>query len=97
MLLSILERERKASTVQSELIENRIIVTISNELDPGVYDVPISLKTYVPETWNSILFDKISSKESDSPYQIQKDSLGSFIIYSVMPDESEIIFKPNEN
>jgi peptidoglycan/xylan/chitin deacetylase (PgdA/CDA1 family) len=89
-------RQRKNSMIQSELKKDRIEVTISNDLDPKVYDIPLSLKTYVPEAWNSVLIEKKLSKGAGRPYKIQRDSLGSFVLYELKSDENIILLKPGE-
>jgi len=39
------------------------LTKISSELDPEVYDVPITLKTYVPTTWDAAVLSRIGKQE----------------------------------
>lgn len=82
--------ERKNAIVRSAVEEDAILVTIDNDLDPSVYDVPVTLKTYVPSTWLSAKLFKGSQQESKLGLEIRKDPIGSFVMYSVMPEEHEI-------
>jgi hypothetical protein len=66
-------------------------VNISYDLDPEVYDVPITLKTYVPRVWKATVLNKKTEQETQLRLKIQKDAVGSYVLYSVMPGEEEII------
>lgn len=84
-------RERKNAVISSVVRDDAIVVNISHDLDPEVYDVPITLKTYVPKTWKTIVLNKKTEKENELRLKIQEDALGSYVLYSVVPGEDEII------
>ena len=84
-------RERKNAVVKSELRSDSVVVNISSGLDPEVYDVIITLKTYVPGAWKEVSLNTKTNQEKHSVLQIQKDSLGSYVLYPVKPGEGEII------
>lgn len=86
-------RERKNTIVSSSVQDDAIIVDISSDLEPKIYDVPITLKTYVPKTWKTVLLNKEIKQENLIKLKIQKDTLGSYVLYSVLPNQSEIILK----
>jgi len=84
-------RERK-NTAISTIVEDDIIkVSISSELDPEVYDVPITLKTYVPKGWRTTMLHRKTKQENPLTLVIQKDALGSYVLYSVSPGEGEVL------
>ena len=83
-------RERKNAIVSSAVEDDAILITIDNDLDSSIYDVPVTLKTYVPSTWLSAKLFKGSQQESKLSLEIKKDPIGSFVMYSVMPEEHEI-------
>lgn len=80
-------RERKKTVINSTIQDDKIVVNISSDLDSKVYDVSITLKTYVPTTWKEIVLNKASERED---LNIQKDSLGQYVLYAVLPNEGEI-------
>jgi hypothetical protein len=84
-------RERKNVAINSVALDDAIIVNISYHLDTEVYDVPITLKTYVPSAWKTTVLSKKIKRETQLRLKIQKDALGSYVLYSVMPGEDEII------
>jgi hypothetical protein len=84
-------RERKNSAVKSEVRGDSIAVNISSGLDPEVYDVPITLKTYVPVTWKTVILHNKTGQENQTRLQIQKDSQGSYVLYAIKPGEGEIM------
>jgi hypothetical protein len=84
-------KERKNSSVKSEVRGDSIAVNVSSALDTEVYDVAMTLKTYVPQAWKTAALHKKNSHENQKGLQIQKDSRGSYVIYPFKPGESEII------
>ena len=86
-------RERKNAIISSMVQDNTIVVNISSDLDPEIYDVPVTLKTYVPKAWKSILLNQKFKQENELKLKIQKDELGSYVLYSALPNEGELILK----
>lgn len=86
-------RERKNAIISSMVQDNTIVVNISSDLDPEIYDVPVTLKTYVPKAWKSILLNQKFKQENELKLKIQKDELGYYVLYSALPNEGELILK----
>lgn len=84
-------RERKNAVVSSEMQNDSIVIKISSDLDAEVYDVPITLKTYVPGSWTSVVLKKELTPEKQRNIKVYKDVQGSFVLYTVQPGEDEII------
>jgi peptidoglycan/xylan/chitin deacetylase (PgdA/CDA1 family) len=84
-------RERKNTAIITVVQDDIIELTISSELDPEVYDVPITLKTYVPRAWKTIVLHEKTSQESPLMLEIQKDAVGSYVLYSVKPGEGKLL------
>ncbi len=84
-------KERMSSTVKSEVQGNSITVDVSCGLDPEVYDVAMTLKTYVPKRWKTIVLHKKGSPEKLTGISVQNDSGGQYVIYPVKPGEDEIV------
>jgi hypothetical protein len=83
-------RERKNIDIEKKVEKREIILTFSNELDPETYDVPLTLKTYIPGSWKGV---KIFNKDIEiaSDLEINKDDLGYFVVYNVSPKINQII------
>ena len=82
-------RERRNAVITSVVRDATIVVNISSDLDPTVYDVPVTLKTYVPMAWKTTVLNNKTKQENQ--LRIQKDDLGPYVLYSVLPGEGEII------
>jgi len=83
-------RERKTTKLSSELVNNSIEVHFSSTLDPVVYNVPLTLKTYVPKAWEAAQLTK-KNKQENEKLLVQKDSLGSYVYYSFSPRRNETL------
>lgn len=83
-------REREATQIQSTVEGNEISLSFSSELDPEVYSVPLTLKTYVPKTWKSV---EVTQGDNQKTSQIQTDEKGNFIIYEVNPNGGKAVLK----
>lgn len=84
-------RERKNAVISSKLQGDSILVNISTELDPEVYDASLTLKTYVPSSWKTVEISQETGQENVPTLRIHKDTMGFYVLYSVMPGSGEII------
>ena len=80
-------RERKAAQITSELKENNIRIRLSADLDASVYDIPLTIKTYLPEDWKSV---SLLNKETSTPLEVMSDAKGSYVYYSIPSSETEV-------
>lgn len=83
-------KERKETLVSSEIQNDAIALNITSDLDTKMYDVEITLKTYVPEAWESIKLESITANKSPQILNAQKDSLGNYVLYDVLPNAGEL-------
>lgn len=84
-------RERKNTVIQSVAKADRIEVNISSGLDPEVYDVPISLKTYVPNAWKNVGLSHENTQIKPQRLPVKQDEMGAYVLYNVVPADEEII------
>jgi peptidoglycan/xylan/chitin deacetylase (PgdA/CDA1 family) len=84
-------RERKNATISSNEDGESIVVHISSDLDSEVYDVPITLKTYVPGTWKTAVLHENNMQGNLLKLNPQEDEMGSYVLYAVNPEVQEII------
>ena len=86
-------RERMNSTVKVTRDRQGIQVSLSHNLDPELYDLPLTLKTAIPEKWEKI---SVSQNGSDLPYEIAADDLGKWALYSAVPGVHPAIIRSRE-
>ncbi len=75
-------RERMNSTVKSDAERNKINVTLSCSLEKSVYDLPLTLKTYVSPTWKKVQVKQGNETRILTP---MSDSRGNFVLYQALP------------
>lgn len=83
-------RERKATQIQTAVKSDEITLTLSCDLDPAVYNVPLTLKTYVPKNWKST---SVTQGNLTLSPPIQSDEKGNYVVYNVSPASGEVILK----
>lgn len=83
-------RERKNLDIERKVQKDEIILTFSSDLDPQIYDIPLTLKTYIPGNWKRV---QVMNEEREilSVLDVGSDDLGQFIRYNLMPGSEEIV------
>ena len=84
-------RERKNIEISNTVTDNSIEINLSSTLDLEVYDVPITLKTYVPDNWENIVLTEKSVQLNRSVLKIDKDADGTYAAYTVSPRTSQLV------
>ena len=65
--------------------DKSITVHFTQTLDGQVYNMPLTLKTYVPESWKNV---KITSGNHQQKKQVQNDNKGNYILYDATPQQT---------
>ncbi len=86
-------RERMNSTVKATRDREGIKVSLSHNLDRELYDLPLTLKTAIPEEWEKI---SVSQNGSDLPYEIVSDDPGKSVLYSALPGVNPVTIRSFE-
>jgi peptidoglycan/xylan/chitin deacetylase (PgdA/CDA1 family) len=81
-------RERMNSTVKSSRDREQIQVHLSHNLDPGLYDLALTMKTYIPESWKEI---SVTQDGLDLDYEIISAEQGKFVMCSALPGVNPVI------
>ena len=71
-------REREATKIKSANNNGKITVTLNNMLDNKMYDLPLTLKTYVPSKWKKV---KVSQGKHSKQVSTLKDAKGNYVLY----------------
>lgn len=86
-------RARKQTSIHSSIQKNTIIVDITSNLDSIIYDVPLTLKTYVPETWESAILTIGSKNEKPNVLRVLKDTKGPYVLYTAPSVKGSMFLK----
>ena len=81
-------REREHSKIIAEEKDGKITVTLTHSLDNKMYDLPLTLKTYVPASWKKA--QEIQGKLSHQ-LTVTKDEKGSYVLFRADPNARPIV------
>jgi peptidoglycan/xylan/chitin deacetylase (PgdA/CDA1 family) len=76
-------REREHVIVKSNKARSGIDLNLGNPLDKEMYTVPLTLKTYVPESWKQVSINQGSKLQK---VRTAKDDKGTYVVYQVNPN-----------
>ncbi|MBK8502583.1 MAG: polysaccharide deacetylase family protein [Saprospiraceae bacterium] len=80
-------RERKTKTIQNHFEDEQIKIKLMTDLDYSIYDIPLTLKTYIPANWDTI---EILNQSKSIEFEIRKDELGKYALYNIPSMGTEI-------
>jgi len=80
-------REREAAKVSSELKNGKVIVNLAHSLDKTMYDLPLTLKTYVRASWKQA---KITQGKHAHTLKVEKDDKGDYVTYQAEANGGQI-------
>ncbi len=81
-------RERESAKVNSVQGNGKITVTLTHSLDKKMYDLPLTLKTYIPGDWKHV--KQVQGKHTNQ-LSINKDTNGNYVLYQADADGESII------
>jgi hypothetical protein len=81
-------RERMNAEIVYSKNEDQITVQLNHDLDPLLYDLPLTLKTYIPANWNSV---ECRQGENTQILIPGNDENGYFVQYRAMANMEDII------
>ena len=76
-------RERMNGRINSSKQGDIIKVELTHTLDPELYDLPLTLKTYVPSEWRSA---RVKQGGTIQHVQVRSDGEGHFVLYQAVPN-----------
>lgn len=80
-------RERMHARVQASRNGEVIEVTVSHDLPVGVYNLPLTLKTYVPAAWATV---EVRQGTWLMRMPVARDRRGSFVSYQAVPNADPV-------
>lgn len=84
-------REREHARVSAEPAGGGITVSLAHALDPAMYDLPLTLKTYIPRTWNKVTLTEGTARR---PLTVQHDARGAYVLYQLKPNTTNALLHP---
>jgi len=84
-------REREEAQINYEFGRGQISVELSHRLTRTFYDLPLTLKTYVPTDWKKAT---VHQGETTQQAAIQHDDNGAFVLYQAKPNSDKILLTP---
>jgi peptidoglycan/xylan/chitin deacetylase (PgdA/CDA1 family) len=76
-------RERMQAHVKVDKQSDKLVITLTHSLDQNLYNVPLTLKTYIAEGWREV---KIKQGDEEASVKSETDAKGTYILYSVLPN-----------
>jgi len=83
-------RERMHANVTTDKTNDHILVHLKHSLDP-IYNIPLTLKTYVPDGWKHVEVKQGNYKKQLS---VQKDTKGNYVLYRANANQGTIQLVP---
>jgi peptidoglycan/xylan/chitin deacetylase (PgdA/CDA1 family) len=80
-------REKMYASVDMTQNDDHIIIQLRHSLDAKTYDIPLTLKTYVPAKWKKV---KVKQQGHGEETQILKDVRGNYILYRAIANDGSI-------
>jgi hypothetical protein len=76
-------RERMRSRVTTIRKGKTIEIDLRHDLPGGIYDLPLTLKTYVPAGWPAI---EVKQGNRTMILRPARDARGAFVLYQAVPN-----------
>ena len=80
-------RERMHADITENKNNKKITVHLTYSLDKHIYNMPLTLKTYVPGGWKKV---KIIQGGQQQQVEPKKDANGNYVLYEAMPNKDDI-------
>ena len=76
-------RERMSAVVKATETKDKISITLTHSLDKSSYNVPLTLKTYIPAKWKIV---KVKQGDKVENVSVVSDGTGTYVQYQVFPN-----------
>jgi hypothetical protein len=80
-------RERQHGRVQTLWSGEAIEIRLDHDLDRDIYDLPLTLKTYVPSGWSTV---EIRQGIRVRRQPVIRDGRGSYVLFQAAPNAEPI-------
>jgi peptidoglycan/xylan/chitin deacetylase (PgdA/CDA1 family) len=80
-------RERMHASITQTTSDKRITVHFAHSLNGDVYNLPLTLKTYIPPGWKKL---SIVQGNRELKRQLKKDANGTYVLYDAIPGKAPV-------
>ena len=80
-------RERMSAKITEEKSKDKIVITLQHSLDTTLYNLPLTLKTYLPLIWKNVSLHQNNKTEK---LTILKDDKGNYVLFRALPGKNKI-------
>ncbi len=80
-------RERMNAKVQADEKNDLVVVNLNHSLDKVVYNIPLTLKTYVSSDWKTV---KVKQGDKEQRIRSENDEKGAYILYQALPNAGTV-------
>ena len=81
-------RERMSAKINVKEKGEKIVLSLDHPLDRNLYNIPLTLKTYVPAGWREVT---IKQGEKAVRLNAMSDEKGSYVLYQAFPNAEAIV------
>jgi peptidoglycan/xylan/chitin deacetylase (PgdA/CDA1 family) len=81
-------REREHAIVNASETPGTITVSLTHTLDKNMYDLPLTLKTYVPAKWEKVT---VTQGAATQKVAVQHDEKGAYVLYQIKPNTANAL------
>ena len=81
-------RERMSAKVNVKEKGDKIVLNVDHSLDKKLYNVPLTLKTYVPDGWKEAVVKQAGNERRVS---VATDEKGAYVLYEAKPDSEDVV------
>jgi len=84
-------RERETGTVATYKEGNAITVVLRSSLTDLSYDLPLTLKTYVPEEWSAV---EVQQGQQTKQSDVVRENGTNYVMYQAIPNGEDVKLSP---
>ncbi len=86
-------RERMNADIETDKNGDSIEIKLTHSLDKDLYQLPLTLKTYLPSDWEKV---SVAQNGDHRLLKAKKDSTGTFVRYQAVPNSGTILLQAEE-
>jgi peptidoglycan/xylan/chitin deacetylase (PgdA/CDA1 family) len=81
-------REREHAIINTSEKDGKISVSLTHSLDKTMYDLQLTLKTYVPDKWSKVT---LSQGTNTKTVDVRHDEKGAYVLYQADPNTTNSV------
>jgi peptidoglycan/xylan/chitin deacetylase (PgdA/CDA1 family) len=85
-------KQRMSASVKTSLKGRNINVSVNHRLNKKLYDIPLTLKTYVNPEWRGV---SIKQGKTVTQMAVRREGNNAFVMYQAMPGKGTVVISEN--